>query len=776
MNILVRKSSYIIRKGDGVYAYYDGQPHLLTSPPPEAFHPSKDKPDVPLFAHYGNGKPHPNGHHGMGELIPGKFVRGKYGELAYDDGQYHHHHGIDGVIHAVGRALEEAGMDGGHHPQLGELTPQNLIQKAIDITNERHEDTTGFHHIPDVDDMEHRKIRASGFTGREATVRPNRSKSGDYITAFTNRLNPQEKIGAFIESYSVPYNNALQEILINKLGLKSLVNAEWLQNNYISIDDLHPMGRRLKGRGGDQINAFFQGRGSLPATHLKNAPEGITHDAAHTGIQSWEVVHHAPDFFHMTLNRQQTGPKNARDSARVHIAEAMKVLDPDKIPDVDVPINTTPGSTGVPRYSMMNLRTVLRSPTMMDNMIDELSKTPAFQKLFGRINAGGTKNPSPGKRAFEHLLEAFGGDPDKGATFDSLSTHVRHGPHLETEEGHVPTKKLGTHAQAAKFFSKVMLSGPHEDGTSAMRHYMPDDATLQELGLSLPSLQTAHVRRTATEALGDMLSEAFGHQVRRPIPDEIPQGALSSAILHYPQEHIPSLPQHVPFYSDVSLPPVAKPPVEDTRPTHGPSADAQPTSAPLGGAVAPPPETTTPKQIPPRAAPTPTSASAPQQFPKPLSPQYQEARRFLGEADPEVMREMARNIGVPLRTGEPGTPLSPMEQRFQQHFGDPRQNLLTQYMKSISQDLSPMDRVMKAMELMQLDDARTDSKIMKHALTRQINIADLHGLNYLAKNIDLTPVDIRSIAYSVGDWERIAKRLNVTTDQVKVVKLSVGGV
>ena len=66
-------------------------------------------------------------------------------------------------------------------------------------------------------------------------------------------------------------------------------------NITISIDDLHPMGRRLKGRGGDQINAFYQGRGSLPATHLKNAPEGITHDAAHTGIQSWEVVHHAPD-------------------------------------------------------------------------------------------------------------------------------------------------------------------------------------------------------------------------------------------------------------------------------------------------------------------------------------------------------------------------------------------------------------------------------------------------------------------------------------------------
>ena len=57
-----------------------------------------------------------------------------------------------------------------------------------------------------------------------------------------------------------------------------------------------------------------------------------------------------------------------------------------------------------------------------------------------------------------------------------------------------------------------------------------------------------------------------------------------------------------------------------------------------------------------------------------------------------------------------------------------------------------------------------------------MNIADLHGINYLAKNIELTPVDVRSIVHSVGDWERIAKRLNVTSDQVKVVKVSIGGI
>jgi hypothetical protein len=232
---------------------------------------------------------------------------------------------------------------------------------------------------------------------------------------------------------------------------------------------------------------------------------------------------------------------------------------------------------------------------------------------------------------------------------------------------------------------------------------------------------------------------------------------------------IPNLPAHIPFYPDVSLPPVNRRPVEDTRPTHIPH-EGRTDETLAEGAATPSSQVTTP--TPPRVAPS----TPPTQFPKPISPQYQEARQFLGQAQPEVMRQMARDLKIPLRTGEAGTPLSEQEQRFQQHFGDPRQNLLTQYMKAISQELSPMDRVMKAMELMQMDDAKNDSKIMKNALARPINIADLHGINYLAKNIELTPVDVRSIVHSVGDWERIAKRLNVTSDQVKVVKVSIGGI
>lgn len=234
----------------------------MTSPPPEAFHPDPNVPDVPAYAHFGAAKPHPSGHPGMGELIPGDFSIGKHGEHVYiDHNGETHHHGIDGVLHSVGEALERNGMLGQNHPQLGQLTPQALVQRAIEMTNNEHQDKSGFHHIPDVDSMEHRKIRVAGYGGRKPLNRAHRSQSGEYITAYTNRPNRKEKVGAMIESYAVPYNHNLQKILLETLGISDLVGAEFLDNPHIDIADLHPRGRRIRGRGGDVIG--MNKRGSI---------------------------------------------------------------------------------------------------------------------------------------------------------------------------------------------------------------------------------------------------------------------------------------------------------------------------------------------------------------------------------------------------------------------------------------------------------------------------------------------------------------------------------
>ena len=778
MNILVRKS--IILKGDGVYGYYGhpetGQlvPFLKTSPPPEAFHPDPNVPDVPAYAHYGAAKPHPSGHPGMGELIPGNFTRGKHKEHVYiDENGETHHHGIDGVLHSIGEALERKGMLGSNHPQFGELTPQNIVQRAIEMTNAEHQDKSGAQDIPDVDSMKHRKIRVAGYGGRKPTSRAHNTHDGEYITAYTNRPNRKEKVGAMIESYGVPYNHNLQKILLQGLGLSDMVGAEFLDNPHIDIADLHPRGRRIRGRGGDVIGMNSQGEYTLPDSHIKGAPKGVGHDAAHTGIQSWEVMNHTPDFMHMMLTRQQTGNSVAKNNAAVHISEALKIIDPNKIPDVEVPINTTPGTTGKPQYTMMNLRTVLRTDGMKNNMINELAKTPAFNLLFGRSNSGSAAKPGVGKRAFQHILDTFGGK-EGGTSFSDLTSHTVAGDHLRTEDGMKTTEGHGTHKSAAEFYAKAMLSGAHDEHDSALRAYMPKDAegnidadVIKNMGLNLPSYETVEQRRQGTQAIADLISEAFGHQTRRQLPENIPTSGLASRnVIGYPDQIINRLPEHVPFYDDLGLAPVERAGIAAPKPTVAPPTERPPPpQPPLPVAVAPPATEALPPPTPQRGAPS---------F-RPQSPELVAARQHVGRADPASLRQIMDAAGARVPQGQ-GMQLSPQEQQYQQTMGDPRQQLLTQYMKGQNQDLSPMDRVMKAMEQMQMDDARSDSKIMKHALPRQVNIADLHGINHLAKSIDLMPVDVRSIAYATGDWERIAKRLNVSTDVVKVVKVSVGGV
>jgi hypothetical protein len=767
--ILVRKSADILLKGHGNYGFFKGTPHLITNPPPEAFNPDPNGPDVPMFAHYGNYKPHPMGHAGMGELIPGEFRRGKHGEMTYHTDGFDHHHGHDGVWHHLGEALARKGQN----PALA----KSLLQEAIDRYNVEHNDKSGHHHLPDVDSMEWRKIKAAPYNANMSPQnRPNRSVDGHFVTAFSNRPNRKEKIGHFLESYSVPYWKQLAEIT-QELGLDDISNMEWTTKGHISIDDLHPAGRRLKGRGGDVIGP----RGELPDSHIKNAPGGVNFDPAFDQVQSWSVAHHMPDLMHYKLARQQTPAAETMRSARGHIKEALKraVENPDIIPDVQVPINTAQTAGGT-NYTMQPLKAVLQSEEMTKNLLNELGSTSALTGLFGRLKSGGQSRPSSGARIFSHLLDAFGGDPDEEGNrtqYDNLLQHALQGNHVPLEPEFMspgnkhPTKNGSTHKNMAQMYVKAMLSGAHEDGTSNLRHYQPDPAELKALGVTTEGMQQENVdaRRQAVNAIADMMARAFGHEERRAVPDELPEGGLAGrTVMGYPEELIPSVPEHVPFVTDLAMAPSA------------PSAAPRPEPAPrrpVTEALPPPPPAATPPMAPaPQpVAPQPVAVRRTGGIPVGrLTPEQQAARAGVGQADPANLREFMRltGIGPTPGTGE----LTEQEQRFQQTFGDPRQRLLTEYMKSQDNMLPETDRLMKAMEQMQRDDALRNDKVMKHALTRPVNIADEQGVRHLAKHLSLTPIDVRSIAHQMGDWERIAKRLNISSDVVKVVKMSVGGI
>ena len=233
----------------------------------------------------------------------------------------------------------------------------------------------------------------------------------------------------------------------------------------------------------------------------------------------------------------------------------------------------------------------------------------------------------------------------------------------------------------------------------------------------------------------------------------------------YPEELIASIPEHVPFFTDLAM-----------------SAAAPPSAAPRPEPAPRRPVTEAPVAAAPAATPAPVARPAPVAVRRTvgnipvgeLTPQQQAARAGVGQADPATLRQFMEMSGI---GPTPGTgPLTEQERRFQQTFGDPQQRLLTEYMKSQDNMLPETDRLMKAMESMQRDAAMQEPRIMKSALPRPVNIADNHGVIHLAKHLGITPVDVRSIAHQMGDWERIAKRLNISDEVVKVVKVSVGGV
>ena len=177
--------------------------------------------------------------------------------------------------------------------------------------------------------------------------------------------------------------------------------------------------------------------GQLPDSHVSNAPGGVAHSPAFNKIQSWEVAQHFPDLMHYKLATQRSANLETKRSARGHIKEAMKraAENPDIIPDVMVPINTAQTSGGT-NYSMQPLASVLQNEEMTKNLLNELGSTSALTGLFGRLKSGGAKRPNSGARIFNHLLDAFGGDPDEEGNrsqYDMLLEHSIQGEHVPLE-------------------------------------------------------------------------------------------------------------------------------------------------------------------------------------------------------------------------------------------------------------------------------------------------------------------------------------------------------
>jgi hypothetical protein len=742
----------LIMKGDGVYAHLpgQGQAHLLRHPPPEAFHPDKKFPDAPAFAHMGSADPHliaeSEGHNGVGKLLPVKPRKGQFGHAEFvhefEGKEYLHLHPIDGIIHETAKMLEKFGED--------PMQAMGLVQAAIDKFNQNHPDERM--HLPDVDATAWRKINSAPFSKDYAER--TKGAGGNPITYFTNRGHERSPAGMHLESGANPMHKELGQILMEKLGSRGFnINQapEWVKYPYITPRYLHPSAYRLKGA--------KQGQGlgpgaTIPTAHAKFMPE---EGHVMENVYAWELLHHLPDaFFYKKAGTGRT-PSSAKEIAKRHILEAFKQIDPNRVPNFLVPLNKNKtqeevNGTATGDYILVPFAQALQSPKHLEDMASELAVTPAFTYLFGRINA---KNSS-GRELFQFMMDNLGA-PEDSLDYAQMAQYVKHGLN---ETG----LKESAHANAAKLATKLMMAGVDEEGVSNLRNLQIDDPEILRRFRLNPTSGDENLehRRTALEGIASFLAMGFGHKPQReiPPPEMIPtQPMYSRNIAGYSEVPMGSLPSYARHHEDheklstrmTGSGRATTREEEGTPAIQAPESPALSTQTPRRGQV------------------------AVQQPFRPQSPEFAAARQELGQASPAALREVMGRMGVPIPAGT-GQTLTPQEQRFQQTFGDPRQQLLSQYLRSLDESLPMTDRLMKAMEEMQKDEARMDADIMKHVPVREVDISDERGIHRIAKGLGLTSLDVRTIAHTSGDWNRISEKLDVPLDVVKMVKVSMGGV
>ena len=143
-------------------------------------------------------------------------------------------------------------------------------------------------------------------------------------------------------------------------------------------------------------------------------------------------------------------------------------------------------------------------------------------------------------------------------------------------------------------------------------------------------------------------------------------------------------------------------------------------------------------------------------------------RAQFADAPMDKVRQVMEGAGRPIHS-DPQIAQQQM-QSFQQSVGDPYQRFITQYMKSSDNPHEAKDRLVKAVEALQLEDARKDVLVKK-----SLNPQSIDDVNIMAKEMEIAPIDVRTILSTKGDWNRITKTYGYSDETVKKVKVTFGG-
>ena len=783
----------LLRKGDGNYGFIDGQFPVKRYPPQEAFNP--DGLDAPAFAHTGGLHEHETGIPGVGKLRvnPNRPSVGEHGEYVFhDEAGGEHLHGIDGVIRRVGEELRAQGIS---------VPAMDVVRKAIELHNANSPDQ-----LPPPDAPDWRKIVMSDYQkGVDHRLRSNFLPDGRLITTTNNGHHgigsgSLHQFGKFLEAYTVPFHKQLGEAMTN-VGYQHEMKGK--NNNRHALDfvqlpsirpaDLHhidhPDGGMMSGAhhidGGHMTGGGTKFSGKIPTHHEKRfASHGIGQDRLFQNIRASDVVHHLPLTYYLPVSHNRSRV-NTIDSANNHLWGVMghdSSLIGTAITQTINPSNFK--SSMVVNGKEVPLSILMSSPEGIQSVSNELSKYPAFQQLFGKANEKGSMTRQLADLYSTHL---FDGD-DK-----ILQPYLGHSVHDVNAYKTGGTRTLGTNSAAKNVYAMAVASGNHEAGHSTFResHLTPED--IEDFRLSLVNDEAAHANapaiREVIEELAHAVSLGTGSQnPKRALPsaeeianikpmtstnliggkvDETNADAPEYMMAHYAPaaDAAPMTLTNPKGVADAAMASVRG----NVTDAGGVSSQSPPPAATTTGGGTPPPP---PPQEPPHPALGATAALADTptfgRFEQGRMSPEQRMRAQFRDAPMEQVRSVMEGAGRPI-SSDPQTAQRQMQQ-FQQTVGDPYQRFITQYIKSSDDPVAARDRLVKAVEALQIEDARKDVLVKK-----SLNPQSIEDVRMMAKQMELAPIDVQTILNTKGDWNRITKTYGYSDETVKKVKVTFGG-
>lgn len=786
--------SLLLRKGDGNYSLFAGKMNPLRFPPPEAHNRDPNMPDIPAFAHTGAHSEGETGVPGMGHVFPGDWKTGMHGEQIYaDESGGEHMHGIDGIIRAVGDSLLEHGI---------KAPAKDVIQKAIDMHNQNHKEDN---HLPNVDSVGWRKMHLAPLTEQDHRVRSNYTQDGNLITTYTNRHGDNHRSGTYLESYAIPFNKQLGEVMA-QLGHPNPQKHSWVKKPYVKPHRLHLV---PDGEGGMQFGANSIDSGKLDGDRLHGSQRlkwgsRIPDSRAFQNITSWGIAHHYPNVYYIPQNDAAPGGKRQPRKQTVDSFLHHMALVTGKNRE-GVVNNLIVDSAGAMKHlanipgeiNGKPLKVLLQTPQGQLEAANYLSQFPAFQAVYGenrnpKFNEDGSiKQAGQTVGKMNHLYgQRYGDTAEEGKGLDHFMSHTEK---IEAYKQHQVRGGIGHHNRAKDAWSNVVLAA------SQGINHTEDDLSPEDLKAAKIRLYDTPETRAAAPNVKIMLDHLFhshtiagGHERKKvptleelqqlqPIVDNILQGGT-----HEDRGQL-GVPEHI-RYSDMtsSMSPVgaSMQPEETTlKPQPGKEKGISGAPVPVSGGA--PPAATSgapPPQPQPQPAPMQDTGFYPQQMTRErgqritqpqslnLTPQQMQRLRFASAPRSQVADVMSQS-GLPERSITPDR-----MQQFQQNVGDPYQRFITQYAKSSDNPSAAKDRLIKAVEILQIEDARRDDEIIKHLPSNNLSVDSITDILYLAKMLDITSMDVSTILNTKGDWERISKTYGYSDRVVKVVKVSFGGV